>query len=364
MIKFSLSSLVIYIYEGEVMAKQNVQKKCSKKKTSVVKKSKIVNKKVSKNKAKKKYNKEDVKVTIKLIVSLVTIMVCAVYIISVYEQKSLLDIIHEVATEAEAMITEKSDEGKLIRLGSDAVPAAYRPNNQPEFNATKNSYDWTNLYGRNDFRYYYSGKKVVSNVGIDVSYYQEKIDWNRVKKAGVDFAIIRLGFRGYKNGSLVLDTRYKYNMEHAKRAGIKVGVYFFSQALTKAEAVEEAQFCIKYVKKYDLDYPIVIDTEAINNKSARSHATELNPNELTEVCKAFCNTVNKAGYKSSIYASKSWFLYKLNLERLEGYNKWLAHYTKATDYVYDFDMWQYTSDGHVPGIKGRVDMNIGLQNIG
>ena len=100
MIKFSLSSLVIYIYEGEVMAKQNVQKKCSKKKTSVVKKSKIVNKKVSKNKAKKKYNKEDVKVTIKLIVSLVTIMVCAVYIISVYEQKSLLDIIHEVATEA------------------------------------------------------------------------------------------------------------------------------------------------------------------------------------------------------------------------------------------------------------------------
>lgn len=345
--------------------KNTVKKNTTKKSTTKGKARKAVkrsNKKRKTSKA-KKYNKEDIKVTTMMLVSLITIMICTFSIISVYEKKSLLDIIQEVATEAEAMITDKSKEGKLVQLGTEAVPAAYRPNNQPVLDATKNSFDWTNLYGRDDLRYYYSGKKVVSQMGIDVSYYQGKIDWKKVKRAGIDFAIIRLGYRGYQNGSLVLDKTYKYNMEHAKQAGVKVGVYFFTQALTKKEAIEEAQFCIKNVKKYDLDYPIVIDTEAINSKSARSHITELNANQLTEVCRSFCNTVNKAGYESSIYASKSWFLYKLNLERLEGYNKWLAHYTKATDYVYDFNMWQYTSDGHVPGIKGRVDMNIGLQQV-
>lgn len=344
------------------MGRQNGRSTNKDKKKVIVKKSKNVNKKVSKNKIKKKYDKEDVKVTIKLVLSLVTIVVCSLYIIGVYEDKSLLDIIQDVTTEAEAMITD-GQKSHLVRLGKDAVPAAYRPNNQPVLDAKKNSYDWTNLYADDDYRYYYKGKKVASKVGIDVSYYQGKIDWKKVKKSGVDYAIIRLGYRGFQNGALVLDSYYHYNMENAKKAGVEVGVYFFTQALTKEEAAEEAKFCIKNVKKYELDYPIIIDTEAINNKKARSHITELNKNELTNICKAFCNTVDKAGYTSSIYASKSWFLYKLNLEKLEGYNKWLAHYTKATDYVYDFDMWQYTSDGYVPGIKGRVDMNIGLQGI-
>lgn len=344
------------------MDKKNGRSTNGKKKTVKVKKAKAVSKNVNKNKGKKIYNKEDVKVTIKLVLSLTTIVICALYIIGVYEDKSLLDIIQDVTTEAEAMITD-SYKSHLVKLGTEAVPAAYRPNNQPVLDAKKNSYDWTNLYADDDYRYYYSGKNVVSKVGIDVSYYQGKIDWKKVKKSGVDYAIIRLGYRGFQNGALVLDSYYRYNMENAKKAGVDVGVYFFTQALTKEEAIEEAKFCIKNVKKYKLDYPIIIDTEAINNKKARSHITELNKDELTNICKAFCNTVDKAGYTSSIYASKSWFLYKLDLEKLEGYNKWLAHYTKATDYVYDFDMWQYTSDGHVPGIKGRVDMNIGLEGI-
>ena len=198
-------------------------------------------------------------------------------------------------------------------------------------------------------------------MGIDVSYYQGKINWKKVKKSGIDFAIIRLGYRGYLEGELALDRTYKYNMQQARKAGVKVGVYFFTQALNEKEAVEEALFCLKHIKGYDLDYPIVIDTEAINDEKARSQVTELNANELTNVCRAFCDTIEDAGYDSAIYASKSWFLGKLNLERLEGYNKWLAHYTKVTDYLYDFDMWQYSSGGTVPGIKGRVDMNIGLR---
>lgn len=303
-----------------------------------------------------KYSKEDFKITSMLIVCLLTIMVCTFSIISVYEEKSLLDIIQEVAIEAESIMTDgKSD---LVKLSDEVIPS----NDQPNLKANKNNYDMTNLYADKDLRYYYKGNKCISETGIDVSYYQGRIDWKKVKKAGIDFAIIRLGYRGYLNGTLKLDSNYRYNIEEAKKAGVKVGVYFFTQALNKKEAIEEAKFCIKNVKGYKLDYPIVIDTEAINNEKARSHVTELTVSELTEVCNAFCKTVDKAGYKSSIYASKSWFLGKLNLEKLDNCNKWLAHYTKVTDYKYDYDIWQYTSNGRVDGIKGRVDMNICINN--
>lgn len=314
----------------------------------------MTNKKVKSkgNKSKTKYSKEDFKVTSMLIICLITIMVCTFSIISVYEEKSLLDIIQEVATEAESIMTD--GKSNLIKLSDEIVPS----NDQPNLKAMHNNYDLTNLYADGDLRYYYKGNKCISETGIDVSYYQGKIDWPKVKKSGVDFAIIRLGYRGYLNGTLKVDSRYRYNIEQAQKAGVKVGVYFFTQALNKEEAIEEAKFCIKHVKGYKLDYPIVIDTEAINNERARSHVTELSVNELTTVCKAFCQTVDKAGYKSSIYASKSWFLGKLNLEKLDGCNKWLAHYTKVTDYKYAYDMWQYTSNGSVDGIKGRVDMNI------
>ena len=304
-----------------------------------------------------KHTKEDVKVTGMLLLCLVTVMICAVSIIGIYEQKSLLDLISDVATEAEAII---KDSKGMVCIGDEAVPLAGLNGSQPILNAKKNKYDFRELYEDGSYRYYYKNKKLASKVGIDVSYYQGKIDWKKVKKSGVDFAIIRLGYRGYLKGELVLDKTYKYNIKEAKKAGIKVGVYFFTQALTKKEAVDEAMFCIKNVKGYDLEYPIVIDTEAINDEKARSHATLLKADELTDVCRAFCDTVNDAGYESAIYASKSWFLGKLDLERLDGYNKWLAHYTKVTDYMYDFDIWQYTSDGTVPGIKGRVDINIGL----
>lgn len=303
-----------------------------------------------------KYSKEDFKTTSMLIICLFTIMVCTFSIISVYEEKSLLDIIQEVATEAESIMMD--GKSGLVKLSDEVIPA----NNQPELNAKRNNYNMTNLYADGDLRYYYKGNNCISETGIDVSYYQGKIDWKKVKKAGIDFAIIRLGYRGYLNGTLKLDSRFKYNIKEAQKAGVKVGVYFFTQALTEQEAVEEAKFCIKNVKKYDLEYPIVIDTEAINNEKARSHVTELDADELTKVCNAFCKTVDKAGYESSIYASKSWFLGKLNIEKLDNCNKWLAHYTKVTDYIYDYNMWQYTSNGRVDGIKGRVDMNICIDN--
>ena len=305
-----------------------------------------------------KYDREDIKIASMLFMCILTVMICAVSIISIYEEKSLLDLIYDVASEAEAIITDGKSE--MVRVDDGEIPLSSGSNTQPELDAKKNNYDFSNLYENERYRYYFEDNKKVSKVGIDVSYYQGKIDWKKVKKSGVDFAIIRLGYRGYLKGELALDKKYKYNIKQAKKAGIDVGVYFFTQALTEKEAIEEAKYCLKHVKGYDLEYPIVIDTEAINADNVRSQENELNVDELTKVCKAFCDTVNEAGYESAIYASKSWFFSKLDLEKLDGYNKWLAHYIKITDYKYDFDIWQYSSDGKVPGIKGRVDMNIGF----
>lgn len=305
-----------------------------------------------------KYDREDIKVTSMLLMCILTVMVCAVSIISIYEEKSLLDLIHDVASEAEAIMTDGKSE--MVKIEDETVPLADGKDTQPNLKAKRNSYDLSNLYEDEYYRYYFEGDERASKVGIDVSYYQGKIDWKKVKKSGVDFAIIRLGYRGYLEGELALDKKYKYNIKHAKKNGIDVGVYFFTQAITEKEAIEEAKYCLKYVKGHDLEYPIVIDTEAINADNVRSQKTKLNKDELTKVCKAFCDTINDAGYESAIYASKSWFFNRLNLEKLDGYNKWLAHYTKITDYKYDFDIWQYSSDGKVPGIKGRVDVNIGF----
>ena len=302
-------------------------------------------------------SRDDIKITSMLLMCLVTVMICAVSIISIYEEKSLFDIIQDVASEAEYILTDGKSE--MVKIEEGDVPLS-DGSGQPILNAKKNNYDLSNLYEDDLYRYYFKDDKRASKVGIDVSYYQGKIDWKKVKKSGVDFAIIRLGYRGYLKGELALDKKYEYNIKQAKKHGIEVGVYFFTQALNEEEAIEEAKYCIKHVKGYELDYPIVIDTEAINADNVRSQETKLTKAQLTQVCKAFCDTVKDAGYDAAIYASKSWFFDRLDLEKLDGCNKWLAHYTKITDYKYDFDMWQYTSDGTVPGIKGRVDLNIGF----
>jgi len=189
--------------------------------------------------------------------------------------------------------------------------------------------------------------------GIDVSKWQADIDWKAVAGAGIDFAIIRVGYRGSETGVLVEDPYFKANIAGATKAGVKVGVYFFTQAITQAEAVEEASMAMELVKGYHLDYPIYIDTEW-----AYGRADNLGKRERTDIIKAFCKTVQNSGYKAGIYASKSWFEDKLYDEELKNYTIWVAQYNTACTYEGKYDMWQYTSEGRVPGIKGNVDLNI------
>lgn len=194
--------------------------------------------------------------------------------------------------------------------------------------------------------------------GIDVSYYQNmrgKIDWDKVKADGVDFAFIRVGYRGYGSGTLVEDSHYKVNIEGALAAGIQVGVYVFSQAITVEEGREEAQFLIDRVKGYDITLPLIMDYEYAGSSTGRLYEAHLSKYEATSIYQAFRETAEAAGYYSAVYANKNFLnnqLYPAQLNKV-----WLAHYITETDYSGDYDFWQCTSSGRVDGIVGYVDLN-------
>ena len=192
--------------------------------------------------------------------------------------------------------------------------------------------------------------------GIDVSQYQGDIDWEKVKAAGVGFAILRVGYRGYGTGDLTADENFADYLEGATKADIPVGVYFFSQAVNAAEAAEEADYIVDAVAGYDIRYPLVFDMEEIAESPNRTE--NLTPAEVTDIAIAFCERVRERGYRPMIYGNVSWFLAKMELARLDDYDKWFAQYRPRPWYPYEFDMWQYTHTGSIEGIAGDVDLNI------
>jgi len=197
--------------------------------------------------------------------------------------------------------------------------------------------------------------KAGAKVGIDVSKWQKEIDWDKVKNAGVDFAIIRAGYRGSSTGSLVEDPYFHANMKGASTSGIKTGVYFFTQATNEVEAVEEASMVISMVKDYMLDYPIYIDTEGAGGNG---RADGLDEETRTLVCDAFCRTIENAGYEAGVYASRNWYNNRLNVSELERYSIWLAEYRSTPLYQGYYEIWQHSSKGKIEGIEGNVDLNI------
>ena len=197
-------------------------------------------------------------------------------------------------------------------------------------------------------------------LGIDVSKWNEEIDWEKVKDAGIEYAIIRCGYRGASSGSLVIDPNFTENIEGAIAADIPVGVYFFTQAVTESEAVEEASMVIHLIEDYDVDYPVFLDSESAGGKG---RADDLSVEQRTTVHNAFLQTIAAAGYETGVYGSKNWLEKQLDMERLSEYNTWLAEYTEAPSYSEYYHIWQYTSKGTVPGISTRVDLNLCYMKI-
>ena len=168
--------------------------------------------------------------------------------------------------------------------------------------------------------------------------------------------MIRCGYRGYGSGVLVEDPKFASHIQGAKAAGLRVGVYFFSQAINEAEAVEEASMAVALANRYGINMPIAIDSEYA--AGGRGRADGLSKADRTKVTKAFCNTVQSAGHSAMIYASKSWLGSHLDMSQLSGYKVWVAHYADKCGYTGTYHIWQNTSKGKVDGISGYVDMNI------
>ena len=191
--------------------------------------------------------------------------------------------------------------------------------------------------------------------GIDLSKWNVVTDWQAVKDAGIEFAIIRAGYRGTVTGALVVDPAFAEHMQGAAEAGIQTGVYFFTQAVNEVEAVEEASMVVELLKEYNIQYPVFIDTEGAGGDG---RADNLDVATRTAVCEAFCNTIESEGYKAGVYASRNWFNNKLDVSALGNYYIWLAEYCDEPLYEGEYHMWQYTSKGIIPGIEGNVDRNV------
>lgn len=206
---------------------------------------------------------------------------------------------------------------------------------------------------------YSDAGNVISHKTIDVSKYQEDIDWAAVAGDGVEYAFIRLGLRGYQSGALVLDDTFADNMMNAQNAGIKTGAYFFTQAVNVEEAVEEADFVIENLEGYDVECPVVFDVEMITSGEGR--ANQLSIEERTAICIAFCEKIKEAGYIPMIYGNIKCFVNMVDMTQLESYEKWFAFYDSYLYFPYKVSMWQYTESGSVNGIKGKVDLNISFK---
>lgn len=226
-----------------------------------------------------------------------------------------------------------------------------------------NDYNVANLnkLDTGEFQYLTDGQ-VTSHKGIDVSTYQGNIDWNLVAQDGVEFAIIRVGIRGWgSEGTLKEDERFKANIEGAMAAGVKVGVYFFTQAITEAEVDEEVQFVLNSIAPYKIDCPVVLDVEKVSDSRARMN--KLTPEERTALALRFCQAIENAGYQPMLYHNTEMSALMIDIAAFEKYDKWYASYSDKMFYPYAYKIWQYSDKGRVNGIATDVDMNICFEPV-
>lgn len=198
--------------------------------------------------------------------------------------------------------------------------------------------------------------KDVGRKGIDVSYAQGAVDWEKVRASGITFAMLRAS-RGAVSAAkpMAKDTTFDYNATQATKYGVKIGVYHYLYATTVEEAKEEAKFFIKTIEPYQITYPVVLDIE-------EEYQANLGVDKVTAIAKAFLDEVSAAGYYAMIYANKAWLTTRLDMSKLADYDVWLAQWNTVPTYAGAFGMWQYSSKGIVSGIEGYVDLNIAYKN--
>jgi GH25 family lysozyme M1 (1,4-beta-N-acetylmuramidase) len=220
----------------------------------------------------------------------------------------------------------------------------------------KHDYDFTKLVCQSELMKYYEDGRQVSFVGADISKYDDYVDFVKLKKAGVQFVMLRVGARGYGSGQLVLDDYFTDNIKRATDAGLQVGVYFSSQAITTEEATEEAEMVLENIGDYQISYPVAFDMGFVENDTARIES--LSKAEKTEIAKTFLDAIAEKGYKTMIYGDKEWLIKEIDMSKLTAYDVWLSQLQDVPDYPYRFSIWQYTKTAAVDGIAGYASLNI------
>ena len=320
---------------------------------------------------KKKDPKMSLKAAISVFFAMLAVIIClsAATIVLAIRVSRTDDIQAETEPAAEAFVPivnnrvyDFYDEGTSILFDDPTYGEIWLP---AFTNVPRHTYDYSGLVLENGRYTYSEDENVVSRTGIDVSYHQGDIDWNKVAADGIDFAIIRVGYRGYESGLLNLDSKFHTYMKGALNAGLDVGVYFYSQAVSAEEAIEEANFVMEQIHGYDVAFPVVFDWEITDSEMARTNGIAVHT--VTECAAAFCDTISDGGYIPMLYGSRKFALMKLDMSRLGNVDFWFAEYKDGhmePSYPYDFQIWQYASDGRVNGVNGDVDLNICFVNYG
>lgn len=282
-----------------------------------------------------------------------TIIIILIIVISFIFLKSEVknDYINEIKYKDNEDKEDKKDEILIYDIEEGYLAVPYNKY------AKTNNYNFDENLKNNNGYYKYEDNNYTSILGIDVSEHQGDINWKEVKKSGVEFAILRLGYRGYgKEGKIILDKKFEENYKNAKEEGIDLGVYFFSQAINIEEVEQEANFVLENLNGRNIDFPIVFDLEKIKNDDARTD--NLSQDEINDMTLKFCKIIENKGYIPCIYGNAKTFTTKMSLELFNNYDKWYADYQEKPLYPYDFSLWQYTESGKVNGIEGNVDMDL------
>ncbi len=225
---------------------------------------------------------------------------------------------------------------------------------------SKNDYDFSNLKYKEPIMQYSVDGKAASWFGVDISANQGEVDYKKLKNAGCDYCMIKVGARGYASGNIVMDENFEKNLEEAEDAKLNIGVYFCSQAVTKDEVREEAEVLLDAIEDYDINYPVVFVMENIDDDMARIEALDLD--DRTDLARIFMEEIEDADYTPMLYGNKEWLMTMLDLEELEDYDVWLAQNGDKPDYPYEFGMWQYETEGTVKGITGDVALSISFKD--
>ncbi len=273
--------------------------------------------------------------------------------VSISEMETLVPVTENVTEEATSV--KEPEPGERIEyddpvLGVISVPVMT--------DVAAHTYDWDRL-SDNDRRLSYHTEEFRSKLGVDVSYFQGEIDWEKVKADGIDFAMIRLGYRGYGTGNIVIDDQFTENINGALEAGLEVGVYFFSQAVNVQEAKREAETVLSMLSSYPITMPVAYDLEIVSENGSRTQ--KLSVTTMTENAAVFCRMVEAEGYEAVYYASKKTALLRYNLSKLKDYGLWYAEEEAQPSIPYDFKLWQYTAEGTVDGIGTSVALDLYIE---